>query len=37
VTAMKKKLFLLLVLGLIGFAAYHQRQDIERYVRIKQM
>jgi len=34
---MKKKLFLLVVLGLIGFGVYHQRPDIERYLRIKQM
>jgi hypothetical protein len=35
--AMRKKLLLLVVLGLIGLGIYHQRADIERYVRIKQM
>jgi len=34
---MKKKLFVLVVLGLVGFRVYHQRSDIERYLRIKQM
>jgi hypothetical protein len=34
---MKKKLLLLVVLGLIGFGIYRQRSDIERYVRIRQM
>jgi hypothetical protein len=26
-----------LVLGLIGFGLYHQRPDIQRYLRIRQM
>jgi hypothetical protein len=34
---MRKKIFVLLVLGLIGFGLYHQRPDIQRYLRIRQM
>ena len=34
---MRKKLLLLVTLGLIGVGIYRQRADIQRYMRLKQM
>ncbi|MCU1457033.1 MAG: hypothetical protein JWL73_1125 [Actinomycetia bacterium] len=34
---MRRCLFMVVVIGLVGAVLYHQRPDIERYLRIKEM